>query len=293
LPRRPGKRRIRRPNPVVRERDPAKLKEWRALLRSKRNYQNKHLTCPREGDDRVQLDKDQVEKGVQALLDQSRTKRFEDEFLSKKEKTKDLFDDEANVLLCISLFSPPKVSSGIPTGVTVPHSINPDNCDICLIVPDGLKKKLKNENLPNVKKIIELHSVRAKYHQFEARRKLLGSYDLFLCSRKIKFTLRGLLGSSFIRARRFPIPIGLKNRPECISAALNFVASYSPRGTCALVRIGKLSQTKEEITQNIIEAALPIVQSYKKEWKDVQSLSVKIADSISFPIYYATEIVYE
>jgi len=154
-----------------------------------------------------------------------------------------------------------------------------------------LRKKVKKEDLPHVKKILEVNAVRTKYHQFEARRKLLGSYDLFLCSRKIKYTLRALLGDVFIRPKRYPIPIRFKDIPDSIIQAKDSVVCYTPAGTCAMVRIAKLSQPPEEITENIIQAIKPIVETYNKDWTDVQSVQLRTEDSISIPIYYATEYV--
>jgi ribosome biogenesis protein UTP30 len=243
----------------------------------------------RVSDGSVQLEKAQIVSGVQALKDFVEMRSMNQTDNSMK---KDIFEGEGEVLLCISLLSAPIVSkTGIPTAVPVPYSLYPDDCDICLFVPNGFKKKHKKEDLPHVKKIIEIDALRRKYHQFEAKRKLLGSYDLFLCSRRIKFTLRAILGSVFIRPKRYPIPINIKTIPDSIVKAKNSVACYTPKGTCALVRIGRLSQPPEEIAANIMRGINPIVHSYKKRWVDIQSLQIRTADSISIPIYYAKEYV--
>jgi len=145
------------------------------------------------------------------------------------------------------------------------------------------------ENLPNVTKILELKTIRTKYHQYEARRKLLGSYDLFLCHRRIRYQLRALLGKSFQKAKRFPIPIYLSKRPESIIEARDSVTINIPNGTCFMVRIAKLWHTPEEIVENIYQTFLSIIIAAKKQWKDVQTLMIRTENSISFPFYYAQE----
>jgi len=163
-------------------------------------------------------------------------------------KKKNLIEPDYHILLSISLFSVPRRGkTGIPITIKVPNTLHPeDSTEICLIVPDNYKKKLMKENLPNVTKILELKTIRTKYHQYEARRKLLGSYDLFLCHRRIRYQLRALLGKSFQKAKRFPIPIYLSKRPESIIEARDSVTINIPNGTCFMVRIAKLWHTPEE-----------------------------------------------
>jgi len=194
-------------------------------------------------------------------------------------------------LLCVSLYSIPETgSTGIPKMVPIRNSLyKEDSCEICLIVRDKLKAKLIKEELPNIKKILELDTIRTKYHRFDARRKLLGSYDLFLCDHSIKYRLRALLGKSFMKSKRFPIPIRISERPNSIIQARDSTVVHIPTGTLAMVRIGKLWQSVDQVTENIVQGIIPIVKSLKKKWSDVQSLTIRTDTSIGFPIYFATE----
>jgi len=114
----------------------------------------------------------------------------------------------------------------------------------------------------------------------------LGSYDLFLCDRVIKYKLRSLLGQEFIKKKRYPIPVIMKDIPQSIVEARDSVACFVPRGTYATVRIARRSQTPEQIVDNIYESAHKIVYNLNgKPWSDVQSISIRIYNSIPFPIY--------
>jgi len=134
-----------------------------------------------------------------------------------------------------------------------------------------------------------MSTLRYKYHPFESRRKLLGSYDLFLCGKSLQYRLKALLGKAFIKSKRLPIPINLNKRPESIIAARDSVTCYIPNGNYLSVRIAKLWHTPEQIVENIYKTMQPIVTSMRKQWRDVQNVSIRLENSMNFPFYYAKE----
>jgi len=230
------------------------------------------------------IKKEDINSAVSALL----------EYVSIKQNEKikkNLIEPDYHILLSISFFSVPRRGqTGIPISIKVPNTLHPaDNTEICLIVPDHYKKILTKENLPNIKKIIGFKTIRTKYHQYEAKRKLLGSYDLFLCHRTLRYKLRAQLGKVFQKVKKFPIPIYLSKRPESIIEARDSTTLNISHGTCLMVRIAKLWHTPEEIVENIYQTFLSIIIAAKKQWKDVQSLMIRTENSISFPFYYAQE----
>jgi len=82
----------------------------------------------------------------------------------------------------------------------------------------------------------------------------------------------------------------LYNLPEGIITARDSVCCYVPNGSCGMVRIAKLWHTPDQIVENIHSALQSIILAFRKQWKDIQSLSIRTENSISFPFYYATEV---
>jgi ribosome biogenesis protein UTP30 len=80
-----------------------------------------------------------------------------------------------------------------------------ERTEICIFVRDSkvAKHKLAVAACPNVKKVIALGKLRSHYNQYEARRLLAQSYDLFLCEDAILLDVCKQLGSSFLKIRKY------------------------------------------------------------------------------------------
>lgn len=80
--------------------------------------------------------------------------------------------------------------------------------EICVFVRDAkiAKEKLNSASAPNIKKVIALNKLRTHYNQYEARRVLAQSYDLFLCESTILPDVCRQLGTSFLRIRKYVCP---------------------------------------------------------------------------------------
>lgn len=91
---------------------------------------------------------------------------------------------------------------------------NPETTEICVFVRDSktAKHKLQLASAPNIKKVIDLAKLRTHYNQYEARRTLAQSYDLFLCEDTILPDVCRQLGSSFLRIRKYVISFYLSIR---------------------------------------------------------------------------------
>lgn len=220
-----------------------------------------------------------LEDGVRALM----------EYIQKTEKQKKLFD-ETQILLQIDLFLPLFSDRARPYFLTLPHPIYKD-ADVCLFVPDRMKRRIRHRYLPSVKKIIEIGKLGTKYHQFEAKRKLLGSYDVFMCPYYLKDRLVPLLGKTFIQKRKFPTSI-FKVRKANIIRALKQVALYLPKGNTGVLKVGTMSQTVKQVTDNILNVLPYVLYCYKRKWEDVECLRVRTPTSdLSIPIYRPVEFL--
>jgi len=230
------------------------------------------------------LDVDQVDKAVTALKD----------YIDKQNSgKKQLFEPEDNIWLFISLEKMPFRRRVKPYRIPLSHPIYGDS-EICLIVPDKEKAQYKLQMLPNVKKILQPSDLREKYCQYESRRKLLASYDLFLCDERLSLVLRRLLGKTFLNQNKFPIPICLRpnhgtkkqlSPAKTIAIARDSTYLYIPQGTCINVRVAKTLQPSKEVRQNILRSINAIVKHIPNGWKNIQELCVKTSTSVALPFF--------
>ena len=133
----------------------------------------------------------------------------------------------------------------------VENQIYPDDVEICLFVKDPskiYKEQVREMMIPNIKKVSQLilvisqiigvKSLREKYNRFEARRKLVNSYDLFLCDDNISLVLPKLLGKIFFKPKKFPVPVKLnQNLPEHVNRAINSTQLNIKQGPCLYVNL--------------------------------------------------------
>lgn len=78
-----------------------------------------------------------------------------------------------------------------------------------------------------------IQKLRDDFGQFEARRKLLNSYDIFLCDDRVSLLLPRLLGKPFIKSKRVPVPIrvGKSNLAQQVARARDSTYLFIPSGT--------------------------------------------------------------
>jgi len=142
------------------------------------------------------------------------------------------------------------------------------------------------KKLPNVKKILEPSTIRRKYHEFEARRKLLASYDMFLCDSSLYLMLRSLLGKTFFKSKKYPIPIRINdNIGSAIATARDSTYLYVPSGTCINLKIATNAHSTKEIMENILFSIDCIVGRLPGKWNSVQTFNLKSSNSIALPFF--------
>ena len=92
----------------------------------------------------------------------------------------------------------------------MPHPVfDKESDEICLIVArnrEFYREMLRDGKLPSaVKKVLDVQKLRTVYHQFEARRKLVHSYDLFLVDNRVLHLMPSLLGRDFFNKKKFVV----------------------------------------------------------------------------------------
>ena len=217
-----------------------------------------------------------------------------------------------------------------PRKIALPHSLNVSpNINICLITPDPqrtFKDAISHPSFPTelshrITKVIGIEKLTKKYHEFESKRQLRDSFDLFLADDRIITYLTKILGKTFYKSTsKRPIPVRLeaskpkekknaalpstKTRSESSSsksiAALPIIAKEIERtlsaaqvhlspSTTTSVKIGLASFTPEQMVANV-EAVVAGLTDKLVAWRNVRAIHVKGPNTMALPIWLADEL---
>lgn len=242
-----------------------------------------------------------IEKAVAAL---SKWNKEQQESSSKK----DLFetdDDDLPLYLHVDgnkFFASSNVVK--PRMLSLPHPIyDLDVARVCLFVKDGLltdenKKQieiLKGDELKNLAQIVTVKELKTKYHQYEARRKLLSEFDIFLTDSSIANMAPKLLGKIFFQSSKFPVTINItENKVLSIhrlktqfTKALNSVGFMLPMSTSAAFKLGMLGQDLQNLKENV-----HAITKYLERFS-IRLIQLKLLNSPSLPIYINKKVYTE
>ncbi|KAL5704362.1 hypothetical protein ACHQM5_022802 [Ranunculus cassubicifolius] len=230
-----------------------------------------------------------ITKAVDALVKWMKSK-------SKQEKSQ-LFENDEFLYLILTLNKIPSKGRTNPYKIPLPNSLHPFDSseELCLIIDDrskssltsaAAKKKIQSENIP-VSKVLKLTKLKSDYRPFEAKRKLCSSYDLFFADKRIIPLLPKCLGKEFFRKKKIPIPVDLshKNWKEQIEGACGSALLYLRTGTCSVIKVGKVSQSRDEIVGNVVAAIEGVAEIVPKKWGNIRSFHLKLSESLALPIY--------
>lgn len=234
------------------------------------------------------LSRERVEKGVDALLEWVKSK-------AKHQKPQLLEHDEL-LYFVVTLKRIPDKERINPYKIRLPHPLFPldGSHEICLIIDDrekGLnaeaaKNKVKEEDLP-ISKVLKYSKLKTDYKPFEAKRKLCGSFDLFLANKSVVPLLPRLLGKEFFKKKKHPIPVDLTHKQwrGQIELACSSAFLYVGKGTCCVIKVARVSQTRNEIVENVIAVIDGLASVIPRKWKNVRSLHLKSLESLALPLY--------
>jgi len=231
------------------------------------------------------LKEEQVGKACASLL-----KYIEGREAAKTDKKEALFSEDEYVLLVVGLTKIPPSGRNKPFRIKIPHPVyNREECDVCYFVKDtaATKKKLKANPVPCIKEVVSLEKLRTDYKDFESKRKLCGSFDMFLCEARILPMMPKAIGKKFFLKKKQPIHISSqpKDLGPQVRRALESTYFFQGTGSCSVVRIGTTTMDADEISANIMKAMDKIVTHIPKEWRGVKSLHIKTSASVALPIY--------
>ncbi|KAI9332527.1 ribosomal protein L1p/L10e family-domain-containing protein [Obelidium mucronatum] len=246
----------------------------------------------------------QIEKAVKALIafNASNTKKDNKKSIKNNLLGNDDDDDEDNenlmdadpssgkyFWLVVSTKKMPSTIKIKPVKIPIVHSITSKNAEICLFTKDPQKeyKDLLEEKGIKIDKVIGVSKLKANYHSYESKRQLCDSFDLFLTDDRIVSLLPPLLGKTFFAKKRHPVPVNLKGKKIAveIEKAISGTYLHLNKGLCNSVKIGTTNQTQSQVIDNIFFALETIVARIPGKWPNVQSIHVKLSDSVALPLY--------
>ncbi|MBZ3869573.1 Ribosomal L1 domain-containing protein 1 [Sciurus carolinensis] len=182
--------------------------------------------------------------------------------------------------------------------LSLPHGIRSDLSDVCLFTKDECKsteeterfyrKLLNKHGIKTISRIIPLRALKTVYKAYEAKLRLLGSFDFFLADDRIRRLLPSHIGSHFYRRKKVPVPVNLlaKNLSKVIDSCVGgTVLNISKSGSCSTIRIGHAGMQIQHIFENIIAVTKSLSEKLPEKWDSVKLLFVKTEKSVSLPIF--------
>ncbi|NXG82508.1 RL1D1 protein, partial [Stercorarius parasiticus] len=232
----------------------------------------------------------QVKKAAEALVAFAR---------SKAKRGALLLNESENVQLLVTVWKVPRVAQVIK--IPLPHGIRPETAEVCLFTRDEpnlsaeqtenlYRKLLIQKGIKSVSQIISYKTLKKEYKLFEAKRRLLNRFDLFLSDDRIRRLLPSHLGKHFYERKKAPLSVNLKARNLAKELQKHIQGTTLPvtnKGCCYTARIGHTGMKADEIVDNIIAAAEVIAKKLPKNWKNVKILHLKTLTSVALPIFTA------
>ncbi|XP_063171218.1 ribosomal L1 domain-containing protein 1 [Candoia aspera] len=235
------------------------------------------------------LDGAQIKKAVQALLAYNADQQ--------KSGEKVLLDVDQNVFLMVTVWKIPPHEQVIK--INLPHSILPAASEVCLFTKDepGLtaeqtenlyKKLLVQHGITCVTEVISYKTLKTEYKPFEAKRRLLSRFALFLSDDRIRRLLPSHMGKHFYLRKKAPLCVNLKAKDLAKEINKRIQGTTLPvtnKGSCYVARVGHTGMEASEITENVMAAAQAISIKAPQVWKSVKLLHLKTNKSIALPVF--------
>lgn len=215
-----------------------------------------------------------------------------------------------------------------PGKIPLPHSLNRSSTTtICLITCDPqrlVKDTISHPSFPTalssrITKVIGITKLKARYQPFESRRKLLDEHDIFLADSRVITLLPRILGKTFYRSPKKPVPVNLEphkqknesgkriaptgadGKARTIAPPLQVAKEIEKTINCALVhlspsnntsvRIGQSSFTAQQVADNVEAVVAGLVEKcIPKGWRNVRAVRIKGPNTMALPIWLADEL---
>uniref|UniRef100_A0A8C8GTV1 Ribosomal L1 domain-containing protein 1 n=1 Tax=Oncorhynchus tshawytscha TaxID=74940 RepID=A0A8C8GTV1_ONCTS len=231
---------------------------------------------------------DRVKKAVQALLAFLKTKSTPDSLL---------LDESQHLSLLFTLWKIPKQAQTIR--IPLPHGIRTDTDEVCLFTRDEpnmtpdqtqrfYKKLLAERGVKNVTEVIPYKMLKTEYKPFEAKRRLLGNFDMFLSDDRVRRLLSSHIGKHFYERKKEPLSVNLQSKKLALDIQRTIqgtTISISKKGCCCMARVAHSGMAADEIAENIDSAVSTIVTKLRVKGPLIKIIHLKSQSSVALPIY--------
>jgi len=202
-------------------------------------------------------------------------------------------DDGIYVVLATKQMPPAvgKAKADKPVPLALPNPLaRLDDVEVCLITKDPQREFKDKLAAQDVKaKVIGVSKLKKKYVPFEAKRQLCAAYDIFVADSRVLPMLPPLLGKTFFKKKKLPVPINLKKKD--LRAELEQICGGSffrhSSGTSNSFKVGSASQGARALVENVMAAVDQVVKLTPKKWSNVQALHLRATNSVALPFYNA------
>lgn len=241
-----------------------------------------------------QVDGDQIERAAIALQ----------QFFTKQQHEQpnsNLFADEASdvISIQIALKKIPDASRSKLRSIALPNSLRQDeHVEMCLFVKDdakaAIKASLAEHPVAGLTKIMTLKKLKSHFRQFEDKRKLVASFDLFLADDRILPCLAKPLGKTFFAKKKQPSAVTVARRgvqvsgqalAQTLEAARDATHFRISTGPCFSIRAALTNMTSSQIRDNVDVILTQVMAHIPRGWKNVQAVYMKTTDSVALPVY--------
>uniref|UniRef100_G3TBQ9 Ribosomal L1 domain-containing protein 1 n=1 Tax=Loxodonta africana TaxID=9785 RepID=G3TBQ9_LOXAF len=243
---------------------------------------------PAAADPRLELSKTQVKKAVKALLAHSQSRKNANEVLLNENET---------LFLMVVLWKIPKKE--LRVRLSLPYAIRSDLAEVCLFTKDEpnltpektehfYRNLLNKHKIKTISQIIPLRTLKKEYKPYEAKLRLLGSFDFFLTDARIRRLLPSIIGKHFYLRKKVPVCVNLlakdlsKEINDCIGGT---VMNISKNGSCSTIRVGHTGMMVQHIVENIVAVTKGLSEKLPEKWKSVKLLYLKTEKSVALPIF--------
>uniref|UniRef100_A0A3B5PY95 Ribosomal L1 domain-containing protein 1 n=1 Tax=Xiphophorus maculatus TaxID=8083 RepID=A0A3B5PY95_XIPMA len=230
----------------------------------------------------------QVKKAVQALQAFLKSKSSGDVLL---------LDDSQPISLLFTLWKIPRQTQTIR--IPLPHGQRSDTDEVCLFTKDEprmtaeqtqrfYKKLLEERGVTNVSEIIPLKTLKTEYKPYEAKRRLLGNFDMFLSDARIRRLLPSHLGKHFYKTKKMPISIDLQSNNlgrDVQRLVQGTRLTITNRGCCSMAHVAHSNMTADEVTENVEAAVRTVAAKLRMKGPIMKLIHLKSQSSVALPIY--------
>jgi ribosome biogenesis protein UTP30 len=135
--------------------------------------------------------------------------------------------------------------------------------------------------------IVGTSKLRTKYESYEAKRNLCRQFDLFLADDRVLPSLPKLIGKTFFRRKKQPIPIDLTaaDLEAQMCKARECTCLILSGGSCLSIKVARASFSVAAAVANVEAVIAAAAKHVPKKWGNVQAIFLKSADSVALPVY--------